>query len=47
MLPYGAGNIIYLGWTWANAIPLGTQDDGWLEALNDAVLTRVVPASVP
>ncbi len=37
-LPYGAGQIVYLGWDWYNAAPRGGQDSGWLEVLERAVL---------
>ena len=34
----GAGPITYLGWDWYNAKPLGSQDAGWVQVLNSAVL---------
>jgi uncharacterized repeat protein (TIGR01451 family) len=36
-LPYGAGQIVYLGWDWFDAAPPGNQDGGWLEVLERAV----------
>ena len=34
----GFGQVVYLGWDWANALPApGDQDDGWLEVLRRAV----------
>lgn len=38
LMPVGAGKIIYLGWDWYSAIPLGTEDGGWLQVLESAVL---------
>lgn len=37
VLPYGLGKIVFLGWDWNNALPLGTADNGWLEVLNSAM----------
>lgn len=37
-LPYGAGQIVYLGWDWYDAAPPGAQDGGWLEVLERAVV---------
>lgn len=37
VMPYGDGQITYLGWDWFNAVPLGSQSGGWLAALNAAV----------
>ncbi|MBN2389983.1 MAG: beta-propeller fold lactonase family protein [Anaerolineae bacterium] len=36
-LPYGSGQIIYLGWDWYDAAPPGGQDGGWLDVLERAV----------
>lgn len=37
-IPFGLGQIIFLGWDWFNAAPLeGTQDGGWNNVLNRAV----------
>jgi len=36
----GNGRIIYLGWDWYNAVPLGSQNGGWLTVLQSAVLER-------
>lgn len=36
----GAGKVIYLGWDWFNAAPLGAEDGGWLQVLESAVLER-------
>ncbi len=37
MLPFGKGKIIYLGWGWWNAIPVGTQDGGWMDILDASI----------
>jgi Ca2+-binding RTX toxin-like protein len=34
---YGDGEIVFLGWDWFGAAPVGTQDGGWLNVLNRAV----------
>jgi YVTN family beta-propeller protein len=50
-MPYGGGQIVYLGWDWYDAAPPGSQDGGWLEVLNRAVMQvgnpflGLVPAS--
>lgn len=36
-LPYGAGQIVYLGWDWYDAAPPGSQEGGWLDVLERAV----------
>jgi hypothetical protein len=47
LFPYGAGNIAYVGWNWDDAVPVGSQDGGWVETLGNAVLTRVNLSSPP
>jgi YVTN family beta-propeller protein len=37
-LPYGAGQIVYLGWDWYDAAPPGSQDGGGLEVLERAIV---------
>lgn len=37
VIPFGSGRVIFLGWDWWDAAPLGSQDGGWLEVLNNAV----------
>jgi hypothetical protein len=37
VLPQGLGRIIFLGWDWNNALPLGTADNGWIDVLNSAM----------
>jgi Ca2+-binding RTX toxin-like protein len=34
---YGNGEIVFLGWDWFDAEPVGTQNGGWLNVLNRAV----------
>ncbi|MBI5384078.1 MAG: immunoglobulin domain-containing protein [Verrucomicrobia bacterium] len=51
MIPFGSGRIIYLGWSWYDAEPLGAQDGGWLNVLDSAireaaVATNALPAIV-
>jgi len=29
MMPFGSGQVIYLGWDWYDAVPAGGQDGGW------------------
>ncbi len=36
-IPYGYGAIVFIGFDWYNAAPVGSQDDGWLDALNAAI----------
>jgi hypothetical protein len=35
-MSHGAGRIVFLGWDWFNAAPLGSQDAGWLSVLDAA-----------
>lgn len=36
-IPYGNGAIIFIGWDWYNAAPVGEEDGGWLDVLNAAI----------
>ncbi|MEW6359822.1 MAG: Ig-like domain-containing protein [Planctomycetota bacterium] len=47
LMAYGAGEIVFLGWDWYVAVPLGSQDGGWVTVLDNAV-TEVTsgPANV-
>lgn len=36
-IPYGSGEIVYLGWDWFDAVPVGSLDGGWLDVLSRAV----------
>jgi hypothetical protein len=36
LIPYGLGNVVLLGWDWYDALPVGTQDGGWLDVLISA-----------
>ena len=42
-LPFGAGKVIWLGWDWYRAAPLGADDGVWLEVLHRAVLAAPEP----
>lgn len=46
LIPYGSGKVIYLGWDWYDAAPLGNQDEGWRFVLDRAVL-EALPAPEP
>lgn len=35
--PLGAGSMVYFGWGWWNAFPVGTQDGGWLALLDETI----------
>lgn len=46
IMPFGAGDIVYIGWDWFDAAPLGSEDGGWLSVLDTAVMgggSAVVP----
>ena len=36
-IPFGAGQIVYLGWNWFDAAPDGSQNNGWLKVLKSAI----------
>jgi len=36
-IPFGAGQVVYLGWDWFDGKPDGSQDNGWLEVLKSAI----------
>ncbi len=40
LIPFGGGTIVFLGFDWYNAAPMGTQDGGWLQVLARAVTAR-------
>ena len=40
LIPLGSGTIVFLGFDWYNAAPIGTQDGGWLNVLARAVTAR-------
>lgn len=44
--PYGGGRIVYLGWDWYDAAPLGTQQGGW-QAVLAAVATEGTAEAPP
>lgn len=35
-LRYGSGRVVYLGWDWFDAEPLGREDGGWIDTLGSA-----------
>jgi len=37
IIPFGSGQIFYLGWDWYSAAPIGGLDGGWIEVLDRAV----------
>jgi hypothetical protein len=37
LIPFGLGRIVFLGWNWSGAGPLGVLDGGWLTVLDLAV----------
>src|SRR5262249_55922609 len=40
---FGSGKIIFLGWNWYDAVPLGRQDGGWLTVLSSAIEETTPP----
>ncbi len=38
LIEYGNGLIIFIGWDWFNAAPLGIENGGWLNVLNSALV---------
>jgi len=43
----GTGQIVHLAWDWYNAVPVGTEDSGWIAVLQNAVIQVSVPVPVP
>lgn len=37
VLPQGTGRLVFLGWDWFDAAPVGVQNGGWLTVLQSAV----------
>jgi|GEM_PF-1729893 len=37
VIPVGTGQIVLLGWDWFDAVPVGTQDGGWVSVLRSSV----------
>lgn len=37
LMPYDQGTVIFLGWDWYNAEPIGSVDGGWLQVLYTAM----------
>lgn len=44
LIPVGSGFVVVLGWDWYDAVPVGSQDGGWLEVLRRATGQPAVPA---
>ncbi len=49
LMPYGSGQIVFMGWDWFNAAPVGSQNGNWLSVLNSAVtqVANVPPVAQP
>jgi hypothetical protein len=47
LVEWGDGIIIYLGWDWWNAAPIGTHNGGWLSVLGSAVDQHLPLAPMP
>lgn len=47
LMSSGSGQIVYLGYDWFDAAPVGSQDGGWLEVLNSAVREVAITRGVP
>ena len=45
LFPHGLGAVVFLGWDWIEAAPIGDRDGGWLEVL--ALATRVTQPTPP
>ncbi|MDH3594188.1 MAG: VCBS repeat-containing protein [Rhodospirillales bacterium] len=43
IITQGAGRVIFIGWDWDDAFPIGVNDGGWLSVLNSAVNEAVDP----
>ena len=37
-IPAKKGSVIYFGWGWWNAFPIGSQDGGWLDLLEETIM---------
>ena len=37
VMPFGQGQVTFVGWDWFNAAPLGIRDSGWLQVLDSAI----------
>jgi hypothetical protein len=44
LFPFGSGKVIFLGWNWNDAAPVGRQDGGWLAVLSSAIEEATPPA---
>jgi uncharacterized repeat protein (TIGR01451 family) len=49
LIPYGSGFVIYMGWDWYDAAPVGSQNGGWSGVLESALLQSTLtpgPATI-
>ena len=46
LIPYGGGQVGFLGWDWYDAAPVGSQDGGWLEVLGCVLDEATSPAPI-
>ncbi|MEL6926628.1 MAG: hypothetical protein AAFO94_21490, partial [Bacteroidota bacterium] len=37
LMPYGAGQVLYLGWSWWNAAPVGNLNGGWSALMENSI----------
>lgn len=44
-LPFGSGQVVFLGWDWYDGKPLGRQDGGWLSVLQGVLRMKRPGAS--
>lgn len=42
-----AGRVVYLGWDWRYAAPLGSRNDGWLTVLAASLAGAAVSSPLP
>jgi uncharacterized repeat protein (TIGR01451 family) len=47
MIGAGNGCVVFLGWNWANAAPVGVLDNGWLAMLCSAAAAQPLPPRPP
>jgi uncharacterized repeat protein (TIGR01451 family) len=47
LIPRGAGAVVFLGWDWYNAVPIGGSDNGWLAVLDTAAGLQFNPQQPP
>jgi uncharacterized repeat protein (TIGR01451 family) len=47
LMGFGNGCVIFLGWNWTDAAPIGTQDGGWSSLLSAACVVQPPAPSAP